>query len=63
LTTPFASPQEQKYPSLMPTGTQPIAGFEEGGQRHAQDVGDDSHAEGVAWQERPVDPAVPGVNA
>jgi hypothetical protein len=46
---------------LRPTGTQPSPGLVEGGQTHAHDVGDDAQADGIVWQERPVDPAVPGV--
>ncbi len=33
------------------------------GHRQAHEVGADAQATGVAWQERPVDPAVPGANA
>jgi len=47
----------------MPTGTQPNAALDDGGQRHAQDAGVDAHAAGVSWQDRPVWPAVPGVYA
>jgi hypothetical protein len=61
LTTPFVSPQEQKFPAPIPTGTQPSPELDDGGQRHAQDVGVDAHAAGVGWQDRPVWPAVPGV--
>jgi len=48
LTTPPVSPQVQKFPVPMPTGTQPIAAPDEGGHRQAQDVGVDAHADGVA---------------
>jgi hypothetical protein len=60
LTTPPVSVQEQKFTAPMPAGTQPNPGLDDGGQRHAQDVGIDAHAGGVAWQERPAGPAVPG---
>lgn len=61
LTTPPVSVQEQKFPAPMPTGTQPSAELDDGGQRHAQDVGVDAQAAGVGWQDRPDGPAVPGV--
>jgi hypothetical protein len=57
---PAVSVQEQKFPVPMPTGTQPSAVLEVGGQRQAQD-GVDAHAAGVGSQDRPVSPAVPGV--
>jgi hypothetical protein len=61
LTTPPVSLQVQKFPVLIPTGMQPTAAPPEGGQRHAQDVGDDAQAAGVSLQDCPVCPAVPGV--
>jgi hypothetical protein len=61
LTTPPVSVQEQNMPAPMPTGTQPSPELDDGGQRHAQEVGVVAHADGVASQERPVGPAVPGV--
>jgi hypothetical protein len=45
----------------MPTGTQLNAALDAGGHRQAQEVGADAQAAGVVWQDRPVDPAVPGV--
>jgi hypothetical protein len=48
LTTPLVSVQEQATPGLaMPTGVQPIAVSEAGGQRHAQEVGVGQQTTGV----------------
>jgi hypothetical protein len=47
LTTPPVSLHVQKFPPLIPTGTQPTVVLVEGGQRHAQDVGVDAQLLGV----------------
>jgi hypothetical protein len=61
LTTPPVSLHVQKFPVLIPTGMQPTAGLPASGQRHVQDVGDDTQAAGVGLHDCPVCPAVPGV--
>jgi hypothetical protein len=60
---PPVSSQVQKLPWLIPTGTQPNAVPDASGHRQEQEVGADAQANGVGWHDRPVDPAVPGVNA
>jgi hypothetical protein len=57
----LVSSQVQKLSWIMPIGTQPGAAPDAGGHRQAQEVGADAQAAGVVWQDRPVDPAVPGV--